>query len=819
MKNLKTNMIICLVLLIGSCTNIKKYPGEESLSNRDMAFDLGWKFFRDSINGAQEVAFNDSSWRTVDLPHDWSIEDLPARKGDTVIGHFSKKSIGTTSTGYAVGGTGWYRKTFTLNTEDTGKLVKINFDGVYMESNLWVNGAHVGSHMYGYTPFYFDISQYLNKPGKPNLIAVRVKNDGRNSRWYSGSGIYRHVWLSKVNPVNIETWGISVSTPKVSADKAEVDIAVTIKNGNNSLNQISTLTTIFNEQGKILCQAEANITTPGVGNISTKQIVEISSPHLWSNENPNLYRAQVDIIANKRVVDRQNVKFGIRSIEFTAEKGFQLNGKSLELKGACMHHDNGLLGSATYDRAEERRIEIMKANGFNAIRTSHNPPSKQFLDACDRLGMLVIDEGFDMWEKPKNPNDYSRFFKQNWKSDLTSMILRDRNHPSVIIWSIGNEISERSDSSGVRIASEMRGCIREIDTTRPVTAAICEYWDHPGWTWQNSMPAFQNLDVGGYNYQWKQYGPDHTKFPHRIMMGTESVPKEAYENWQQVLKDSWVIGDFVWTGMDYLGETGIGHVYSGDRKEDYFLEPWPWFDAWCGDIDICGFKKPQSYFRDVVWGQSQIEIAVHSPYVNGKIEKVSFWGWPDEQTSWTWPGCEGKLMQVKVYSQAENVQLMLNDKLIGEKAISDSSKMTAIFDVPYQAGILKAVGITNGKEVASKTLTTAGPVTAIRLTADRSVINANRNDLAYITVEAIDNKGNLVPNVNLLVKTSVSGAGELQASGNGSPNDMQSFRKPTFNLFNGKGLIIIRPTTKPGIIEVRAETEKLEPVLFKLSTE
>jgi beta-galactosidase len=820
MNIIKYFFTLCFaVMILSSCNNIKNYPGEESLAGRDTEFDLGWKFLQDSLNGAEVVAFNDSGWRTIDLPHDWSIENLTVVKGDTVIGHFSKKSVGKTSTGYAVGGTAWYRNSFTLSRADSSKNISLHFDGVYMESDVWVNGMHAGDHKYGYTPFYFDISQYLNNPGIKNVIAVRVKNEGKNSRWYSGSGIYRHVWITKANLLHIETWGVSVCTPLVNSEKAQVDLGIRIKNNQGHAAHLTILTTIFDQDGKVVNQIETKELVSNSESMLAKQVLEMSKPVLWSPETPHLYKARIDLVQNDQLIDRQTVNFGVRSIEFTAAKGFLLNGKQIKMKGGCMHHDNGLLGSATYDRAEERRVQIMKANGFNAIRTSHNPPSKQFLDACDRIGMLVIDEAFDMWELPKNPNDYSLFFKQCWPGDLRSMILRDRNHPCVVIWSIGNEISERSDTSGVRIASVMRNCIHEIDTTRPITAAVCAFWDHPGWTWANSAPAFQNLDIGGYNYQWREYLPDHTKFPQRIMMGTESVPMEAYENWQQVKRNNWVIGDFVWTGMDYLGETGIGHLYFSDKKENYFLQPWPWFNAWCGDIDICGFKKPQSFYRDVVWEQSQIEIAVHVPLEKGIKESVSFWGWPDEQSSWTWPGNEGKLMHVKVYSQAEKVQLFLNDKLIGDKTISDTSKLTADFDVPYQAGILKAVALSKGKELGSKVLTTAGQIVAIRLTADRQVIKSNRNDLCYITVEAIDGKGNLVPNANLMVKTSVSGAGELLASGNASPDDMESFRKPEFKLFNGKGLVIVRPSTKAGSIEVKAEAENMNPSVLKLKTE
>ncbi|NJO68772.1 MAG: hypothetical protein HC830_05365 [Bacteroidetes bacterium] len=342
------------------------------------------------------------------------------------------------------------------------------------------------------------------------------------------------------------------------------------------------------------------------------------------------------------------VPFGIRSIHFDAANGFMLNGKKVLLKGGCMHHDNGFLGSATIDRAEERRVELMKAYGFNAIRTSHNPPSRQFLDACDRVGVLVIDEAFDMWERPKNPQDYHRFFKEWWQKDISSMVMRDRNHPSIIMWSIGNEINERADSSGLIITRKLADEVHRLDPTRPVTAAICSFWDHKNRPWSATAPAFALLDVGGYNYMWKAYEEDHLLYPDRIMAGTESLPLEAYENWKQVEKNSWVIGDFVWTAMDYMGETGIGNSRLDNDPDNGFSRTWTWFNAYCGDIDLCGFKKPQLYYRDVIWGNSNIEMMVHAPVPEGRKEIVSMWGWPEEWQNWNWNGSEGKLMQVRV---------------------------------------------------------------------------------------------------------------------------------------------------------------------------
>lgn len=793
-KTLVTFLSMCVfILLLSSCSS--KISRSE-ITNRDSLFDLGWKFMRDSVPGAETVTFNDSSWRNVDLPHDWSIEDLTVTDSVGDIGPFYKSSEGGVATGHVKGGTAWYRKHFLVEAADSGKHFTLRFDGVYMISTVWVNGQKVGSHYYGYTPFSFDITSLL-KPGADNLIAVEVKNPGKNSRWYSGSGIYRHVWLTVTDKLRVENNGVYIATSVLSKDTAIVKLAISVKNDRGKPADAILKTRITDKNGNELASKEEQMKIEAGGTQTLTQSVSISEPRLWSPVSPELYTATIQIMENNSMIDSYTVPFGIRTLSFSVTEGFKLNGTTLELKGGCMHHDNGLLGSATFDGAEERRVRIMKENGFNAIRTSHNPPSKQFLDACDRLGMLVIDEAFDMWEHPKNPQDYSNYFKASWKSDLESMILRDRNHPSVIIWSIGNEIYERADTSGVRIAKQLAGCVKELDNTRPVTAAVCFFWDHPGRDWSASAPAFASLDVSGYNYQWREYENDHTKFPERIMMGTESFPSEAFENWQQVEKNAWVIGDFVWTGMDYLGESGIGHMYY-DKKDAQFSMPWPWYNAWCGDIDICGGKKPQSYFRDVVWNNSKLEMAVHAPIPAGKTEGVSLWGWPDEYQSWTWPGNEGKTLQVAVYSRCQQVRLELNGKVIGTKPVSTDTKLTAKFDVPYASGELKAIGITDGKEVATKIFKTTGKPAAIKVTADKTLLKADRNDLAYVTIEITDAAGNWIPNSEAQVSISVSGDAELIASGNAAPNDMKSFRKPVCRVFQGRCLAIVRPFAKPG---------------------
>ena len=552
--------------------------------------------------------------------------------------------------------------------------------------------------------------------------------------------------------------------------------------------------------------------------MDAEQVFELKDPALWSINSPQLYQAITEVSFNGKIVDQQTTTFGIRSIEFSAEKGFLLNGEPIELKGGCMHHDNGPLGSATIDRAEERRVELMKKFGFNAIRTSHNPPSRQFLDACDRLGVLVIDEAFDQWQRPKNPEDYNLYFDKWHQRDLEAMVLRDRNHPSVIFWSIGNEINERVDPSGLEIMKNLSAIVKKIDTSRPITEAICFFWDHPGYKWETTVPAFAQLDVGGYNYKLDEYENDHKIAPERLMMGTESFPLQAFENWQMVEKHPYVIGDFVWTAMDYLGESGIGHSSVKKDTKDTFSMDWPWYNAYCGDIDICGFKKPQSYFRDVVWKVSNLKMAVHSPIPSGMKELVSYWGWPNEQQSWNWAGSEGQKLQVNIYSNYPEVRLELNGKVIGTKTVSAETKLTAAFEVQYEAGELKAVALKDGKEIESKVLKTTGKPAKIRLTADRSELKASRNDLSYVTVEVVDETGAIIPNANLPIQFKVEGAGELAAVENGNPADMKSFRSPQVTSFNGKCLVILRPTGTSGEIKLKAESENLQGAELSILT-
>jgi beta-galactosidase len=959
-KALRFARLVVFVIMVGRCCAAP--AADSAAASRDRSFDSGWRFLRADAPGAEAPGFDDTAWRTLDVPHDWSIEDLPPleisvpelpvvdgqwhfQKGDdvawkapafddanwqvvalpdtwehhsdytndNVYGWFRRRieipaeckgrdfdlllgmiddvdeafltgdriggtgsfppdyntawdvqrryrvpaslvrgdgsdvlavrvfdesgsggiyeaggkavrvgpfdtgqNEGGASTGHMLGGTGWYRKHFTLSSADKGRHVAVRFDGVYMNADFWINGQHLGNHPYGYTGFEFDLTPCLKPAGQENVIAVRVRNEGKNSRWYSGSGIYRHTWLSVADPIHVPTWGVFVTTPEVSKEKAVVKIATEVRNDSGAEADVTVRARVLNPRGKTVQTSESNLSLAGNETRSVEQLIELRSPKLWSPDSPELYSAEIEVAAAGKTLDRALTRFGIRKIEVDAENGFRLNGRMLKLKGGCMHHDNGPLGSATIDRAEERRVELMKANGFNAIRTSHNPPSPAFLDACDRLGVLVIDEAFDCWNEGKNGQDYHLYFKDWAGRDIASMVRRDRNHPSVVIWSIGNEIPEQFRAEAT--AKMLRDAVLSHDNTRPITQAICSDWGNVMRNWdQLSDIAFRHLDIGGYNYLPDKYETDHARNPKRVMMATESFPKDFFDYWSLVEKHPYIIGDFVWTALDYFGESGIGHAVPSTEK-DSFLMPWPWFDAWCGDIDACGFKKPQSYYRDVVWRRSQIEMMVHTPLPDGAWERVSGWGWPDETRSWNWPGWEGKPLQVAVYSRCDSVRLELNSKVIGEKPVSAATRLTARFDVPYQPGELLAVGLINGKEVAKTTLKTAGEPKGIRLIADRSTLRADRNDLSYVTVEVVDQNGLVVPTAAIPVRFTVTGAGELAAAGSSAPNDAASFHVPLRKTCEGRALAILRPAGDAGKITLKAEADGLKAAMIEVRT-
>ncbi len=802
-----------------------------------LSADSGWKFFLGDQPGAEFPGFADGAWRTVNLPHDWSIESAPDAKNPSGAGG-----------GFFPGGVGWYRKTFRAPAEWQGKRVSVEFDGVYRDAAVYLNGHKLGTHPYGYTSFAFDLTPDLLFTGT-NVLAVRADNSAQpNSRWYSGSGIYRHVRVVITEPTHVAHWGVFVTTPKVSAESATVSFETTVANDSGKSSVVTVETTVYDRSGREAGKAVSPLTVAAGNEAEIAQNVAVSRPSLWSPATPTLYRAVSRIRQGGKAVDEVETSFGIRSLTWSAGTGLLLNGKAIKLTGGSVHHDNGPLGAAAFDRAEERRVELLKSAGYNAVRTAHNPPSPAFLAACDRLGLLVLDEPFDTWKAHKVKFDYGGDFDAWWKRDISSMVLRDRNHPSIVIWGIGNEIPELEVDRGAAIAKLLADQVRSLDTTRPLTLAF------PGSTTApNAAAVFSQLDITGYNYNLiPSYAADHKALPNRLMLTTESHPPKAFPLWEISHDNAYVLGDLTWTAMDYLGESGIGAWSYGTPEEAQTAEKmmgsmanlafidqlftgmangvdvmaemakgaadpaqkavmavmfhgYPWHAAVCGDLDLTGFRKPQSYYRDILWnGGDRVYATVRFPEPEGK--KIIAVGWSTYPTlpTWSWPGEEGKELQVEVYSGAEKVRLFLDDKLIGEQPTGRAQAFKATFSVPYAPGTLKAVGVRGGKVVAESVLTTAGNATALRVTADRKVVQADGQDLSFLVVEAVDAEGRLQPHADQEVRFSITGPGVIAAVGNGDGEDGASYQGDRRKLFQGRALVVVRTTKTPGAIELKA---------------
>ena len=774
-------------MLLASC--LAGYAQKISGIEGKQLFDNNWKFFLGDNATASSKDFDDESWRNLDLPHDWSIEAQVNAKNPTGA-----------AGGYFSAGVGWYRKTFQVPGEWKGKNVSIYFEGVYMNSEVFINGKSLGIYPYGYSSFSYNLSPYLEFD-KENVIAVRVDNSQQvNCRWYSGSGIYRHVWMMVADPVHLANWGVAISTPVVTSKKATIQIRTLLKNETSASQSVILKTLLWNKNSNA-GNNQMKVQMPANSEKEITQTIPVSNPLLWSPETPNLYQAQIQVLKDKKIVDEIKIDLGIRSIKFTAENGFQLNGKTVKINGGCVHHDNGCLGAAAFDRAEERRIELLKAAGFNAIRTSHNPPSEAFLNACDRLGLLVIDEAFDGWREKKNQYDYARYFDQWWERDLNAMVLRDRNHPSIIMWSTGNEIIERKKPEAVETAKMLANAIRKIDSTRPVTSAMTT-WDKD---WEIFDPLMAAHDVCGYNYQLHRAPSDHERVPSRIIVQTESYPVDAFANWKLVQNNNYIIGDFVWTAIDYLGESSIGRwYYSGDIPGEHWEHDFfPWHGAYCGDIDLSGWRKPISHYRSMLYNNTEkLYMAVREPNPEPIEIKTTLWSvWPTWE-SWTWPEFEGKNIQVEVYSKYPEVRLYLNDKLVGDKATTKEQEYKATFSLPYASGTLKAVGVENNKEMESTILQTSGDAAKIKLTADRKQIMADGQDLVYVAVEITDKDGILQPNAANRLHFKIEGPGIIAGVDNADVKDTDPYAEDTRKTWHGRALVVIRSTHHAGDIKL-----------------
>ncbi|MCD8302508.1 MAG: DUF4982 domain-containing protein [Prevotellaceae bacterium] len=723
-------------------------------------FDFNWRFAERDVEQGQLVTLDDNDWQPVNLPHDWDISHAPELSAPS-----------GNDGGYFPGGICWYRKRFAA--DPSAGSVRLHFEGVYQLCQVYVNGNLAGEHHYGYTPFSLDITGFLNPSGKDNVVAVRVDNSAQpNCRWYSGSGIYRHVWLETFQQGAIDDPSrLFVRTGEIfgiSADGTHADSA--------------TVRITYSDQPD-----------------ETRTYRDV---RLWSPSSPTLYDVQVGSLT---------VKHGFRTISYSSDEGFLLNGKQLLINGACVHHDDGILGAMAFDAAEIRKVRLMKEAGFNLIRTSHNPTTRAFLDACDSLGMLVIDEAFDGWRTLKTAHDYHDFFDTDYASDIAALVLRDRNHPCVIAWSIGNEVIERKEIRVIQTARKLKAAVLSHDDTRPVTEALCS-WDDD---WDIFDPHAEVLDIVGYNYMMHKHEGDHERCPERVMWQTESYPRDAFLNWQRTSQFPYIIGDIVWTGLDYLGESGIGQFYHPGEPdgEHYNGKHFPFHGAYCGDVDITGWRKPISHYRQLLWNRQTaptLYLAVKEPAgYHGGVSETLWSVWPTWE-SWNWEGWEGKPIEAEIYTKAPAVRLYLNDELIATLQVDSTTEFKATIPLTYQPGTLRAVALdADGRETETRTLTTAGKPAASRLSPDRPTVNADGEDISFVTLEILDADGNVVPNASVPTQIAVSGEGILMSAGTANMQDLEPLTSPQVTTWQGRALIAVRTTQKPGKIQITASSPGL----------
>ena len=785
------------------------------------SFDFGWKFYKGDSPGAQQPAFADAGWRSLDLPHDWSVE-----------GPFREQPDSATF-GHLPTGMGWYRKRFNIPEAYRDRKVVVEFDGVYQNSEVWVNGQYLGKRPYGYISFCYDLTPHL-KYGGENVIAVKVDNSRQpNCRWYSGSGIYRHTWLLVTNRVHVGYWGTFVTTPQVNVNTSIVQIKTEVQNEGKDDAKCTLVTSVLDRDGKVIQSAEASqsIAANG-GDYEFVQQVKLDKPNLWSMDNPYLYRVRSTVRDQDRVVDEYDTVLGIRGIEFDADKGFLLNGKQVKLNGVCLHHEGGSVGAAVPERVWERRLETLKAMGCNSIRTSHNPYAPEFMDLCDKLGFLVQNEVFDEWKvaKAQTPDYGYRIYFDEWaERDTIDFIRRDRNHPSVVLWSAGNEVVDQIVPAGVGTLRKLMEIFHREDPTRPVTVGCDRIVSEP----EAALPEFLKLlDVVGYNYvdRWRDraekfYSIDRHAFPRAKVIGTESpsmggvrgdyqglfpvlepLPPgvrlrglssnrgvQVEQLWRFVRTYDYVAGDFMWTGIDYLGESA-----------------WPAKNSSSGVIDTCGFEKDGYYFYQSQWSNKTVlHLLPH----------------------WNWKGKEGEIIPVLCYTNCDTVELFLNGKSFGvqgywfprtgmqEKYSNFPARNTAqrttsdlhlTWTLPYQPGTLKAVGTKDGKVVAQVEVATVGEPAAIGLSVDRQAILADRRDVAHVTVKILDAQGRLVPTGENAVAFEIQGEGRIIGLDNGNPMSHEDFKGSRRMAFNGLCLAIVQSTAKPGQVRVTANSPGLK---------
>ena len=770
------------------------------------ALDDGWRFTTGEVTGAQEPAYDDRDWQEVRLPHDWAIAGPYNQAAGAAQGYLRRPQVG------------WYRLHLDLPTRPLGSRALIQFDGVYRESEVWINGVSLGKRPSGYISFYYDLTPHLRPQG--NVIAVRVDNSGALAdRWYSGAGIYRRVWLTTTGPVAVAPWEVTLTTPRAEADKAEVALRVTVENHEKKAAAVETLTEILDPAGAVVGRITAGGTIPAQGRAEWTGSTPVAKPQRWSPETPSLYTARTMLKRSDAVVDEVTTSFGIRSLQFTPERGFELNGQVTKMKGVCLHHDAGCLGAAFYVRAWERRLQALKQLGCNAIRTSHNPADPAFLDLCDRLGFLVLNEAFDkwMWES----GWYTPFYQEWSQRDLADFVRRDRNHPSVVVWSVGNEVTEQRNLEAMdRFLPPLVSCVKKLDPTRPVTLALephcwpVELQGEPvAEKVRRTMSIAKYLDLLGVNYQ-EQWYDDYLKAnPKLVIMGTENyggyrkrrLTPSAYDDlnpWFDVESRPQVISQFLWTGIDYLGEAGHG---------------WP-VKGWTGALmDTTGHVKPRAYFHQSVWSaKPMVHAAVFSDKEPDQLESFP-WSWLRLADHWTLQEPTGDQVRVVTYSNCEEVELIVNGKSYGRRCPANEPNRTLIWNVRWGPGKLVARGSNGGQQVAEHVLKTAGAPARIEVKADRPALLADGQDLCNVEVCVVDKEGTVVPSASNQIGFDVNGPVRLIGVDNGDLTSNEAYQTNRRKAFQGRCLAVLRAGKDTGEAELLVTAEGLPAQKIKIS--
>jgi beta-galactosidase len=802
-------------------------------------FNDGWEV-RPKVNRHAEMAGGAAPWTAVTMPH------------DAMIGT-GRTPAATAQTGYFLGGTWEYRKTFDVPADHGGSTLVLLFEGVYRDAVVTVNGTAAARRPYGYAKFFVPID-HLVGVGATNEVMVTARS-GEDSRWYSGAGIHRNVWLLRAGRVYLPPDRLEVRTPEVDEVGAVVTVAAVVRNDSAVSSRAVLHVDIVDGGGASVTSDESPVSTFAGDGLSVRRRLFVADPRRWSIDQPHLYTCRVSLRDGDEVLDEDATTFGIRSLSLDPARGLRINGEPVDLRGACVHHDNGPLGAAAIDRAEERRVQLLKAAGFNAIRSAHNPMSTAMLDACDRLGMVVMDETFDMWLQPKTDDDYALRFADWWEADVEAMVRNDINHPSVAFYSIGNEIPDGSTPVGVHLGRALAEKVRSLDETRFVTQAVSgmmiggselmaefrktfaerrvdestgvntasttladvmsEMMKSPVVS-DKTDEAFSYLDAAGYNYMAARFEMDAEGHPNRVVLGSETHPTKIGAEWPMVTANAQVIGDFTWTGWDYLGEAGIGRVEMADERPERpmsaFSGAYPWLTAWCGDIDITGHRRPQSYYREIVYGlRTDPFVAVVRPEHHGRFLVHSGpWSWSDAVPSWSWPGYEGRPVTVEVYADADEVELLVNGRSVGTKPVSHEQEFRTEFELEYEPGVLEAVARRAGAQTGRFALTTAtGPV-LLDAQADRDQIDADSGDLAFVALTLVDAEGFVHTTADRLVSIEVDGPGVLQGLCSANPMTLEPFTGHVCTTFDGRALAVIRPIAA-GTITVTATAEGCDP--------